>query len=113
LRNFIKLLTGRRGRIFKAFIAAAQSDPEVAQTFEAVWRHPRRATAKIALERYRGQALREDVDTDIVMDALYGPVYYRLLVGVGPLSERYADSISDLVLEGIVNRNYEFTPEAK
>jgi hypothetical protein len=47
------------------------------------------------------------------MDALYGPVYYRLLVGVGPLSERYADSISDLVLEGIVNRNYEFTPEAK
>ncbi len=113
LRNFIKLLTGRRGRIFKAFIAAAQSDPEVAQTFEAVWRHPRRATAKIALERYRGNALREDADTDVIMDALYGPVYYRLLVGRGPLSERYADSISDMVLEGIVNPHHEFTPDAK
>ena len=113
VEELIKLLTGRRGRIFKAFIAAAQSDPEVAQTFEAVWRHPRRATAKIALERYRGQALREDVDTDFVMDALYGPVYYRLLVGRGPLSESYADSISDMVLEGIVNRNHEFTPDAK
>jgi AcrR family transcriptional regulator len=113
LRNFIKLLTGRRGRIFKAFIAAAQSDPEVAQTFEAVWRHPRRASAKVALEQHRGQALREDVDLDVVMDALYGPVYYRLLVGRGTLSERYADSISDIVLDGIVNRSYEFTPEAK
>src|SRR5438309_8399521 len=30
LRNFVKLLTGRRGRVFKAFVAAAQSDPEVA-----------------------------------------------------------------------------------
>jgi AcrR family transcriptional regulator len=113
LRNFIKLLTGRRGRIFKAFIAAAQSDPEVAQTFETVWRHPRRASAKVALERHRGYALREGIDLDVVMDALYGPVYYRLLVGSGTLSERYADSISDIVLDGIVNRSYEFTPEAK
>ena len=67
----------------------------------------------MALERYRGQALRDDVDLDVVMDALYGPVYYRLLVGGGPLSERYADSISNIVLEGIVNRGHEFTPEAK
>jgi len=48
-----------------------------------------------------------------VMDALYGPVYYRLLVGRGALSERYADSISEIVLDGIANRGYEFTPEAK
>jgi AcrR family transcriptional regulator len=104
LRNFVKLLTGRRGRIFKAFIAAAQSDPEVAETFAAVWRNPRRALAKVALERHRGHALREDVDLDIVMDALYGPLYYRLLAGHGPLSERYADSISEVVLRGILSR---------
>src|SRR4051794_17680990 len=30
LQNFIAFLTGRRGRLFMAFIAGAQSDPEVA-----------------------------------------------------------------------------------
>src|SRR5579875_2792095 len=55
LRNFVKLLTGRRGRIFKAFVAAAQNDPEVAETFRAVWIVPRRTIAKAALERHRGR----------------------------------------------------------
>jgi AcrR family transcriptional regulator len=102
LRNFVKLVTGRRGRIFKAFIAAAQSDPEVAEIFATVWRNPRRATAKLVLERHRGGQLRADVDLDVVLDALYGPIYYRLLASHGPLSERYADSISDVVLRGIM-----------
>ncbi len=103
LRNFVKLLTGRRGRIFKAFVAAAQSDAEVSEAFESVWRNPRRAAAKAGLERHRGKGLREDVDLDLVMDAMYGPLYYRLLIGHGRLSERYADSLAEIVLEGIRN----------
>lgn len=101
LRNFVKLLTGRRARIFKAFIAAAQSDAEVAQTFEAVWRNPRRAAAKAGLERHRGHELRENTDLDLVMDVLYGPLYYHLLVGLGPLSERYADALADFIVAAI------------
>lgn len=101
LRNFVKLLTGRRGRIFKAFVAAAQSDPEVFQAFETVWRNPRRATAKAGLERHRRKGLREDVDLDLVMDSMYGPLYYRLLIGGGRLSESYADALAELLLEGI------------
>jgi AcrR family transcriptional regulator len=104
LRNFVKLLTGRRGRILKAFIAAAQSDPEIAQTFEAVWRNPRRATAKAALERHRGGQLCENTDLDLVLDVLYGPLYYRLLVGFGSLSERYADALADLIVAAIAKR---------
>lgn len=103
LRNFIKLLTGRRGRIFKAFVAAAQSDPEVFEAFESVWRNPRRATAKAGLEHHRGKDLREDANLDLVMDAMYGPLYYRLLIGNGRLSEGYADALAEIVLRGIVN----------
>src|SRR2546421_7882984 len=75
LRNFIKFLTGRRGRIFRAFVAAAQSDTEVAGAFEIVWRKPRRAAAKAILEHHRGRSLRENTDLDLVMDVLYGPLY--------------------------------------
>jgi AcrR family transcriptional regulator len=104
LRNFIKLLTGRRGRIFKAFIAAAQSDAEVADTFEIVWRKPRRGTAKTILEHHRGRSLRENTDLDLVMDVLYGPLYYRLLVGHLPLSEKYADALTDFVVAAIAKK---------
>ena len=55
LGNFVKLLTGRRGRVFKAFVVAAQSDPEVFEAFESVWRNPRRATVKAGLEQHRGK----------------------------------------------------------
>lgn len=104
LRNFVKLLTGRRGRIFKAFVAAAQNDPEVAATFEAVWRMPRRSSAKAVLEQHRGKELRKDADLDVVLDVLYGPLYYRLLVGQEPLSEEYADSLAELIVGALAPR---------
>ena len=101
LRNFVKLLTGRRGRVFKAFVAAAQSDPEVAQAFESVWRKPRRATAKAGFERHRGGEMRADSDLDLVLDVLYGPLYYRLLFGHGCLSEKYTNALADLIVAAI------------
>src|SRR5579875_539326 len=84
LENFVKLLTGRRGRIFKAFIAAAQSDPEVAIAFRSVWMQPRRAATKAVLQRHQESGrLPADLDLDLVLDLLYGPLYFRLLVGHG------------------------------
>lgn len=104
LRNFIRLLNGPHGRIFKAFVAAAQSDPEVAEAFKTVWVRPRRVDAKQVLEHHRGESLREQADLDLVMDALYGPLYYRLLIGHGCLSEAYTDTLTDLVLASILKR---------
>lgn len=104
LRNFVKLLTGRRGRVFKAFVAAAQNDPEIAETFRAVWVKPRRTNAKAVLERQRGHELRDDFDSELVLDALYGPIYLRLLVGHRSLTEKLADALADVVLEGIRKR---------
>ncbi|MBV9761488.1 MAG: TetR/AcrR family transcriptional regulator [Acidobacteriaceae bacterium] len=104
LRDFIKLLTGRRGRLFKALVAAAQNDLELAATFRAVWMAPRRAVAKAGLERHRGRELKKDADLDLIMDALYGPLYFRLLAGHRSLTEKLADELADTVLEGIRKR---------
>lgn len=101
LQNFITLLTGRHGRIFTAFVAAAQSDPEVAETFQRVWREPRRAAFKAGLERHRGKQMRQDADLEMVLDALYGPLYYRLLTGNKKFADGYAEALTDLVLNGI------------
>jgi AcrR family transcriptional regulator len=98
LHNFRKLLTGPRGGAMKAFVAAAQSDAEVAEAFRSVWVLPRRAAATRTLERYRGISLRADVNLDLVMDIMYGPLYYRLLTGVAPISCKYINELADSVL---------------
>ena len=102
LQNFVKLLSGRRGRFFKAFIAAAQSDPEVASAFRSVWIQPRRGTAKAVLERHQQNGrLAKHLDLDLVLDVLYGPFYFRLLAGHGTLTPADADAIAELAMHGL------------
>lgn len=101
LHNFRKLLTGRRGCTIKAFVAASQNDPEVAEAFRSVWVLPRRVAATRTLEGYRGTSLRADVNLDLVMDVMYGPFYYRLFTGLAPLTTEYVDELADLVLASI------------
>lgn len=103
LQNFVTLLAGRRGRFFKAFIAAAQSDAEVAAAFRSVWMQPRRAATKAVLEQHQqGGRLPKDLDLDLVLDLLYGPLYFRLLAGHATLTAGDADAIAELALQGLL-----------
>lgn len=102
LRNFIEILTGRRGLAFKAFIAAAQNDPEVAEAFRELWIRPRRRHAIEILQRHQKEGrLSKDVSPETVLDLLYGPFYFRLLAGHAPLSDDFADQVSRLALNGL------------
>jgi AcrR family transcriptional regulator len=102
LRNFVKLLTGRRGRVFKAFIAAAQNDLEVGSVFRSVWMKPRREEAKRVLEHHQDAGrLSRSLNLDLFLDLIYGPMYLRLLAGHDPLNAAFADSIADFALRGL------------
>jgi AcrR family transcriptional regulator len=99
LQNFVKLLTGPRGRTFKAFIAAAQSDPEVAEAFRNLWIKPRRAQTKAALERHQHEGrLSKEVDLEVFIDLLYGPFYLRLMCGHGALTPALAGTLTDMAM---------------
>ena len=105
LQNFISLLNGRLGRAFKAFVGAAQSDPEVAAAFLEDWVKPRRKEAKTVLEHYQvtGQ-IASQVDLDLVLDLIYGPLYFRLLSGYGALTPEYARQITCFALNGLAQQ---------
>ncbi|HTX36958.1 MAG TPA: TetR/AcrR family transcriptional regulator [Bryobacteraceae bacterium] len=102
MRNFARVLSGRGGRMLLSFVVAARSDPEVAAAFRAIWSDPRRAEAKTMLrhKQLSGQ-LRPDADLDLVLDSLYGPLYYRFLVKNEPPSQKYAEALADLVIQGL------------
>jgi AcrR family transcriptional regulator len=103
LRSFARVLAGSAGRMLIEFIVAARTDPEVAKAFKTIWSDVRRAEAKLVLKRHqrRGQ-LRKDADLDLVLDALYGPLYFRLLAKNETPGPKYADAIVDLLLPGLV-----------
>jgi Tetracyclin repressor-like, C-terminal domain len=72
----------------------------------AAWRdrviEPLRAQHSIMLERavQRGE-IPADVDSDVVLDLLYGAAYHRLLQGHRPLSERFVREVVDLIVAGV------------
>jgi len=102
VRNFARVLSGPGGRMLRSFVVAARSDPEVAAAFRTIWSNPRRAEAKEMLrqKQARGQ-LRKDADLDLVLDSLYGPLYYRFLVKNEPPSRKYAEDLAELVIAGL------------
>ena len=101
LHNFAQLLNGPRGRVFKGIIAAAQSDTKVAEAFLSIWVRPRRDFAIHGMRRYAGQ-LPDGIDFETIMDAIYGPLYYRLLISHAPMTVEFANEVTDLVWAGMV-----------
>jgi AcrR family transcriptional regulator len=102
VRNFARMLSGRGGRMLRSFLVAARSDPEVDAAFRSIWSEPRRAEAKQMLrQKQASRQLRRDANLDLVLDALYGPLYFRFLVKNEAPSQKYAETLVDLVIEGL------------
>ncbi len=106
MRRLIKALGGKMGRTVAALIAEGQADRELAEALRSRWLSARRAEVKEILEHgmTRGE-LREDLDLEVAVDSLYGPIYYRLLVDHAPLEEDFAEALADHVFSGLSARD--------
>ncbi len=102
VRLLIHAFRGRAGEIMAELIGRAQTDPALAETLRTGWLVPRREAAAAVLERAvaRGQ-LRPDADIPTVMDELYAPLYWRLLMRHQPLDDALADELVRNTLEGV------------
>jgi AcrR family transcriptional regulator len=106
MRRLAEAFSGKIGRTVAALIAEGQSDPELAEALRSRWFSVRRKEAREILELgiERGE-LREDIDQEVAVDVLYGPIYYRMLVGHAPLDEDFADALADHVFAGLRARD--------
>jgi AcrR family transcriptional regulator len=98
----VKAFRGRAGEVMAELLGHAQGDPALAEMWRERWLQPRRDATTVALRRgiERGQ-IRGDVSLEILMDELYGPVYYRLLVRHEPLSDAFARESVANTLRGV------------
>ncbi len=103
MQRLAGIFRGPRGRIIRSLIGGGQSDPELIAAFSNRWLLPRRAEAFGILQRGidRGQ-LPADIDRNMLLDTLYGPLYFRMLVGHGPLSNTFVDDVCDAVMSGVM-----------
>lgn len=102
LRGLARVLAGRGGRFIAALIAESQTDAEVAEALRVNWIAARRRETRFLLRRgiERGE-LRPDLDLEVAIDALYSPVYWRMLTGYAPLSDEFVDGLAEHVIEGL------------
>lgn len=92
---------GKTGRVVRDLIVAGHRDPEAASAFVNAYLKPRREAVKAVLTRgIESGELRAEINMEGVIDALYGPVFFRLLVGHGPLDGDWIQSVADTVLRG-------------
>jgi AcrR family transcriptional regulator len=78
----------------RQIVAEAQHDENVERML-ADFTAARRATLHALLERGRAEGeLAAGADLDMLVDMVYGVLYYRLLIGHAPLDERAAQSLA-------------------
>ena len=107
MRLLAKAYRGRLGRILRPLLGRAQSDDNLREAVRTRWVEPRREIARDIVRRgMKSGELRDGLDPDVVLDALYGPFYHRLLVPYknGVLSDAFIDTLVDTVFGGIQSR---------
>jgi AcrR family transcriptional regulator len=101
VRRLIDAFNGPFGRIVAGLIAEGQSEPAVLQEFFDRWVSPRRNATIADLQRGRTAGeLRSETEAALLNDAIFGAIYYRLLLRSGPLTRRFGEELVEHVLRG-------------
>jgi AcrR family transcriptional regulator len=87
------------GRSVAAMVAAAQSETELAKAFRNEFIARNRDAARLLLERCVEERLIErPPDIDLALDLIFGPLFYRLLMGHAPITRGFVDQLIDAII---------------
>jgi AcrR family transcriptional regulator len=102
MRRLIREVNGLFGKVVADLIAEGQSDPAILQEFYERHGSLRRASAVADIERGKlAGEFSTGTDAELLVDAIFGPVYFRLLLRFAPLTEKYGNELIDQVLLGV------------
>ena len=92
--RLIAAFGGFFGKVIAELIAEGQSDPDVLRELNEGYVKPRRAgtVAEIVAAQRLG-VLSPDIDPEIVVDAIFGSLYFNLLLKVRPLTPDYGEQL--------------------
>jgi AcrR family transcriptional regulator len=102
MRGAVEVYRGSlEAAVMPSLVEAMSRDAELARLVREEFLAQRRAALREVLERgIERRDLRRDLDIDLALDVLGGPLFYRLLITGGPIDERLAEGVVELILRG-------------
>ena len=101
VRSLIDAFKGPFGKIVAGLISESQSEPGILQQFLERWVSPRRTATIADLQRGKNTGeLRSEAEPEVLNDAIFGALYYRLLLHSGPLTRRFGEDLVEQVIRG-------------
>ncbi|MFD0902012.1 TetR/AcrR family transcriptional regulator [Actinomadura sediminis] len=93
------------GPLYQDLVGEAQHNPEVAAALKHRFIDPQTAdtVARLRTARENGQ-LAPDIDLELAMELLSGPLYYRFLITQEPLTPDYLDQVLKALFTGMSPR---------
>jgi hypothetical protein len=105
LRKVAAVFASRVGRNAAMMVAAADEETELSKVFRTHFILARREEGRAFLQKGIDQrAVRPDIDFEAALDMIYGPLFYRLLVGHKPLTAEFTDALLAHAIEGLASR---------
>jgi AcrR family transcriptional regulator len=99
---------GRTGQLLRELIALGQEDSATSKMLRTDFVEPRRQEALRLLGRAQQTGeLPRHTDIDVLADALWGPIFHRLLVTRMSIDRGFVEKLLDLVLGGAMARGGE------
>lgn len=99
--SFTKPHEGSAARVLAGLVDAMSRNEELAEAVRTVLVAERERSLVALIDRgKRRREIRPDVDARLMVDVLGGPVVLRRLITGGPVNQRLAHAIVDLVMDG-------------
>src|ERR1700722_5741773 len=114
LKSLTAFYTSTLGRLFCQFIAEGQRDPGFLALFRERFLYARRDAARVMWRRGvdRGE-IRKEIDSETVLDLIYGPMVFRLLAGHGSLNDHESEVMIDAIFGGLRQPDYSCPKKSK
>ncbi|MFF5262265.1 TetR/AcrR family transcriptional regulator [Actinomadura viridis] len=97
LRRMAREFQGPTGRVIAELMAEGQYHPDIKAAFRDGYIGPRREEGVRIIRSAVDSGIIRDVEPHVALDLIYAPLYYRLLVGHGPLNGGFVDAHVDAV----------------
>ena len=112
--TLVRAFKGLPGKIVAELIAEGQSEPEVLRSLFDQQIRARRGAIAAEIERGKEDGeLHPDADPELLIDTVFGPIFYRLLFRSAPLNERFVEELVRQVFCGVRVRAEPLAPTSK
>lgn len=100
--NLARFLTSPEGKVITEIIGEGQFDPGLAEAYRSRYFNPRRLEGRQLLERgVQRKELPEQLNIELSIDLIYGPIFYRLLLTGETLDDTFIKDLITAAFEGI------------